>query len=184
MAEGDLHYRLGGNSQASKSLAAAVTFPTPRAMDANGVWQGRHAPSLNVVVNYPTPRVNSLCGVSGAWQQIQANPDLTPDEKRGMTSTGGALNPDWEEWFMFWPIGWTDLDTPNHRLVWYHPTFDPAAVTCEASASLPFIPRLTTRRKYRVARVKAIGNGQYPPTALIMAEWGFEFLQLLNKGEK
>ena len=85
---------------------------------------------------------------------------------------------------MFWPIGWTDLDTPNHRLVWYHPTFDPAAVTCEASASLPFIPRLTTRRKYRVARVKAIGNGQYPPTAFIMAEWGFEFLQLLTKGEK
>jgi hypothetical protein len=98
-------------------------------------------------------------------------------------SSGGALNPDWEEWLMFWPIGWTDIDTPNHRLVWYHPTFDPAAVNCEECASLPFVPRLTTRRKYRVNRVKAIGNGQYPPTAFVMAEWGSELLQLLQEKE-
>ena len=52
--------------------------------------------------------------------------------------------------------------------------------TCEASASLPFIPRLTTRRKHRAARIKAIGNGQYPPTAFIMSKWGFELLQNLG----
>lgn len=171
----------------------SLAWPSPCATDYKGPGKnGDLRDRLDYAVergatkshDFPAPRVNSLCGGSGAWQQIQANPDLTPYEKREMTSTGGALNPDWEEWLMFWPIGWTDLDTPNHRLVWYHPTFDPAAVTCEASASLPFIPRLTTRRKYRVARVKAIGNGQYPPTAFIMAEWGFEFLQLLTKGEK
>ena len=158
---------------------------------------------------YPTPRALSLCGGSGSYQQIKSNQNLTADEKRALIASAGRgnkydtptvhgdggsggkgtmpkygqLNPDWEEWLMAWPIGWTDLDTPNYRLVWYHPTFDPAAVTCEASASLPFIPRLTTRRKYRAARVKAIGNGQYPPTAFIMAEWGFEFLQLLNRSQ-
>ena len=157
MAEGDLHYRLGGNSQASKSLAAAVVFPTPCRDGTGGVGAKKHLRNLA---------------------------QIGPDFQAFNNGCRNSLNPDWEEWLMFWPIGWTDLDTPNHRLVWYHPTFDPAAVTCEASASLPFIPRLTTRRKYRVARVKAIGNGQYPPTAFIMAEWGFEFLQLLNKGEK
>ena len=130
---------------------------------------------------FPTPRTNSMCGGSGSWAQIQQNPDLTPEEKRGMTSTRGSLNPDWEEWLMFTPIGWTDLDTPNHRLLWLHPTFDPAATTSAASAALPYIPRLTTRRKYRVARVKGLGNMQYPPTAFIMSAWGFAFLQLQQK---
>lgn len=110
-----------------------------------------------------------ICKSQGKLKSMTINSEATP-------SDGGALNPDWEEWLMFWPIGWTDLDTPNHRLVWYHPTFDPAAVTCEASAALPFIPRLTTRRKHRVARVKEIGNGQYPPTAFLAQEWGFALL--------
>ena len=152
------------------------SFPTPRANDANGPWLGQHAPGLNVGVNFPMPRTNTMRGGSGAWAQIQQNPDLTPEEKRGMTSTRGSLNPDWEEWLMCTPIGWTDLDTPNHRLLWLHPTHDPAARTCAESACLPYIPRLTTRRKYRNARVKGIGNMQYPPTAFIMAAWGFAFL--------
>ena len=124
-------------------------------------------------------------GASGSFarlQQLAADGVITEEERRNMASgNAGRLNPDWVEWLMFWPIGWTDIDTPNHRLVWYHPTFDPAAVTCEASASLPFIPRLTTRRKFRVARVKEIGNGQYPPTAFIAAEWGFCLLQWMRE---
>jgi DNA (cytosine-5)-methyltransferase 1 len=26
-----------------------------------------------------------------------------------VTHNGGKLNPDWVEWLMGWPIGWTDL---------------------------------------------------------------------------
>ena len=196
-ASGDLHYRLGGNSQASKCLAVAV-YPTPTAKDANGPWHTTHAPSLNVVVTtYPTPRALSLCVGSGAYQQIKGNPNLTDDEKRaliasagrgakydtptvhgdggsgrkGTTPKYGQLNPDWEEWLMAWPVGWTDLETPNIRLVWLDPSIDPA--------DYGEIPRITNRRDNRPARVKEIGNGQFPPTAAAAFHWGLCVLEVV-----
>jgi hypothetical protein len=27
----------------------------------------------------------------------------------GIIPAGGQLNPTWEDWFMGWPIGWTDV---------------------------------------------------------------------------
>lgn len=143
---------------------------------------GRGATKSNT---YPTPGCKTMGGASGSFAKLHKlveNGTITEEERRNMASgNSGSLNPDWEEWLMCTPVGWTDLDTPNHRLLWLHPTFDPAATTCAASAALPYIPRLTTRRKYRVARVKGIGNMQYPPTAFIMAAWGFAFLQLQLK---
>ena len=94
---------------------------------------------------------------------------------KGTTPKYGQLNPDWEEWLMFWPVGWTDIETPNVRLVWLDPSIDPA--------DYGEIPRITNRRDNRPARVKAIGNGQYPPTAFIMAEWGFGLLLAIYQKE-
>jgi len=37
-------------------------------------------------------------------QQIRLNTQVSPDG-----SQAGQLNPDWVEWLMGWPIGWTDL---------------------------------------------------------------------------
>lgn len=31
------------------------------------------------------------------------------DPDMGVIGAGGQLNPDWVEWLMGWPIGWTDL---------------------------------------------------------------------------
>jgi hypothetical protein len=90
--------------------------------------------------------------------------------------TGVQLNPDWEEWYMAWPVGWTDLETPNIRLVWLDPSIDPA--------DFGEIPRITNRRDNRPARVKEIGNGQFPLTAAAAFHWGLCVLQLVNKGEK
>ncbi len=116
---------------------------------------------------FPTPRTKNLCGGSGSWAQIQNNPNLTVEEKRGLSSTNGALNPDWVEWLMFWPVGWTDLDCPDSRLVWLDPSTDPADFEDGA-----MIPRITTRRDQRVPRIKECGNGQFPLTAAIAFHWG------------
>ena len=199
-------------------------WPTPTAKDANGPWHTTHSPSLNVVVTtFPTPRSLSLCGGSGAYQQIKGNPNLTDDEKRALIASAGRgakyptpqtdhmgggemarkrlrklqsdgvlsaeetrglmmrtvgkqLNPDWEEWLMAWPVGWTDIETPNIRLVWLDPSLDPA--------DYGEIPRITTRRDNRPARVKEIGNGQFPLAAAVAFHWGLCVLQLVNKGEK
>jgi hypothetical protein len=49
-----------------------------------------------------------MCGGSGAWKQLKTN--TTIEEARLMgAGNGGKLNPDWVEWLMGWPLGWTDL---------------------------------------------------------------------------
>ena len=60
---------------------------------------------------YPTP-----CAADG---KDQASGDLyaainnvggqLTDPDMGVIQAGGQLNPDWVEWLMGWPIGWTDL---------------------------------------------------------------------------
>lgn len=91
--------------------------------------------------------------------------------RNGAMPKYGQLNPDWEEWLMAWPVGWTDLKTPNIRLVWLDPSIDPA--------DYGEIPRITNRRDNRPARVKEIGNGQFPLTAAVAFYWGLCVLEIV-----
>lgn len=110
-------------------------------------------------------------------------PGKTPRDRLGYAVNGetkstvyqiqerGQLNPDWEEWLMAWPVGWTDIETPNIRLVWLDPSIDPA--------DYGEIPRITNRRDNRPARVKEIGNGQFPLTAAVAFHWGLCVLEIV-----
>lgn len=89
-----------------------------------------------------------------------------------MTSTHGRLNPDWVEWLMGWPVGHTDPDRDAE------PDFRPLG---DDPATLPrddprYIPRITDRREHRVARIKALGNGQVPLCAAITFDEGLATL--------
>jgi len=68
----------------------------------------------------------------------------------------GQLNPDWVEWLMGWPIGWTIMDAIT-ELDWRDWSIDPA--------DGGEVPRVATGIKNRVGRLKAIGNGQVPQVA-------------------
>lgn len=161
-------------------------YPTPTAKDANGPWHTTHSPSLNVVcTQWPTPQSGDVkFGMNnnraGRQQMLTtAVRDVTFDTptvhgdggsgRKGTMPKYGQLNPDWEEWIMFWPVGWTDVETPNVRLVWLDPSIDPA--------DYGEIPRVTNRRDNRPARVKAIGNGQFPLSAAIAFHWGLCVLE-------
>lgn len=195
-ASGDLHYRLGGKSQASKCLAVAV-YPTPNSRYSkpgtarpHGGGSRGQAPQRNlndIVIKYPTPTAHDRYGhcpselrrVSPNLSAVAARYD-TPtvhgdggSGRKGTMPKYGQLNPDWEEWLMAWPVGWTDIETPNIRLVWLDPSIDPA--------DYGEIPRVTNRRDNRPARVKEIGNGQFPLTAAAAFHWGLCVLQLVNK---
>lgn len=74
---------------------------------------------------------------------------------------GGQLNPDWVEWLMGWPIGWTRI-TPLKELDWRDWQEDPAD-TGE-------IPRVTQEKTNRRQRLSAIGNGQVPQVAAMAQE--------------
>lgn len=61
---------------------------------------------------WPTPTA-SAWGATGQRKLLQKQVDagqITEAEKRQMSAgNGGKLNPEWVEWLMGFPIGWTDL---------------------------------------------------------------------------
>lgn len=63
---------------------------------------------------YPTPTTGAgLCGGEHHNQTLKAKEqagEITPEERRSMAAgNGGQLNPDWVEWLMGFPVGWTNL---------------------------------------------------------------------------
>lgn len=93
----------------------AQTWPTPKASD----WNKRGNVSAHprngltgAVMNFPTPTASdatkwsnqSLAERQAKGQQVRLNTAVSPQG-----GNGGRLNPDWVEWLMGWPIGWTDL---------------------------------------------------------------------------
>lgn len=85
-----------------------------------------------------------------------------PNSKQQGLSTieppvNGQLNPDWVEWLMGWPIGWTRIEPIE--LDWRDWSIDPADNN--------EIPRVSQPIENRVSRLKAIGNGQVPTVAAV-----------------
>lgn len=65
---------------------------------------------------WPTPTTGAgLCGGTGNFQQLKKLKDrgqITEEERRNMSQgNGGRLNPDWVEWLMGFPVGWTSLQS-------------------------------------------------------------------------
>ena len=88
------------------------SWPTPTVDDSSNVTRrsGKFQ-SLTRRVMFPTPQANEdAAGTpNGKMQRMLGN----CKEIRGKTAeewAGGTLNPNWVEWLMGWPIGWTDLN--------------------------------------------------------------------------
>jgi len=104
------HFRLWRTPQAwnSKQGPNRHPFMWPSANSRDwkdcGAKQGnRKSPNLGTIVHFPTPLVGGTgtsCHnqISGRFRKAM-EPHLPPG--------GGQLNPDWVEWLMGWPIGWT-----------------------------------------------------------------------------
>ncbi len=110
-------------------------------------------------LSWPTPKTNGMAGGSGAMEimerRVEAG-DMTNRDKLDMTAgNGGQLNPDWVEWLMGWPVGWTSLEPLT-----YIPDFS-------WEAEPENLPRIAQGVPHRVDRLKAIGNGQVPNTAAL-----------------
>ena len=92
-------------------------WPTPTATDskrgASPSDKLRKSPGLPAAVQmWRTPQASdsnkwsnqSLAERQAKGQQIRLNTQVSPDGGQG-----GQLNPEWVEWLMGWPIGWTEL---------------------------------------------------------------------------
>lgn len=94
--------------------AQARMFPTPTVQDSEndgGPSQyNRNSVPLNALVKMiPIPRATDGSN-GGPNQSRNGKPD-------GLTAfAGGSLNPDWVEWLMGFPVGWTACGVSETRL--------------------------------------------------------------------
>lgn len=110
-------------SMHSVNLSDAVRmWPTPKASDCKGSGPAGTKSAVHdlkkhnlkgAVMFYPTPTTGAgLCGGTGNFQQLknlEARGQITEEERRSMAAgNGGQLNPDWVEWMMGFPLGWTE----------------------------------------------------------------------------
>ena len=146
----------------------------------NGQLYLRDKPEPDILENdggwWPTPTASDFKGGTDAPRKDTGKPRndrldhcLEPGHK------GKRLNPDWVEWLMGWPIGWTSLDFINIDMKgwWrYCMSVEPARYWEDDPADIPVgekyhTPRLTTKKEYRAERLKACGNGQVPQQLLL-----------------
>lgn len=115
-------------------------LPTPKASDSIRMdcpsERRRRSPCLeSVVKTYPTPQASDYrnrghLGMPVIQRRVMKKKQICLS--MSVSDTSGALNPDWVEWLMGWPIGWTDLKplamdrfqswknahlTPSHKAV-------------------------------------------------------------------
>ncbi len=152
---------------------------------------------------WPTPMTTGMRGGSGVPKDLDERLNLpTPTALNGLRSSSssphhpgacqapghieyGELNPDWVEWIMNWPIGWTSLvphESCDHlhwqeltaaqaesgRNTWWanDPSDDP-----DLCIPKTVKPAGKVDNDLRMARIAALGNGQVP--SVVAAAWTF-----------
>lgn len=82
---------------------------------------------------------------------------------------GYVINPDWAEWYMGWPVGWTNISEPLTRTRckrWAQLVERDAWWTREIEmTALPATLLARTETTSHEKRIKALGNGQVPLVA-------------------
>ena len=149
---------------------AAKHWPTPTVSgnhNRKGLSKSSGDGLSTAVKTWPTPTVNDSKNCTLPPSQTKRD-NIPGALLRDGENAGGALNPTWVEWLMGWPMGWTSLEPmPNeHAEFWKKSTagmwwgHDPSTPPQEHSDSS--VPRAAAGVPARVARLKAIGNGQVP----------------------
>lgn len=128
-------------------------FPTPRGNCSTGASHAPNrqgSPDLQTVVQmFPTPAAQDA--KNSTLPPSQIGRDTLPGR---MLREGqkGQLNPDWVEWMMGFPRGWTDVGAQSEIL-----PRNPQWWDIE-----PTIPRVAVGIPHRAGRLKCLGNAVVP----------------------
>ena len=167
-------------------------WPTPVVSDYKGGVTGeamegysekkkaKRLSALKNAVLFPTPCITGLSSGTGNCEksnQLYEDGVINDDERRSFRAgNGGQLNPDWEEFLMGWPIGYTGLKPMDKAYFreWMQRAYEGRLWEYDP-ADLPeddenHIPRVSRDVPYRKERMIAIGNGQVPSSALLAEE--------------
>ena len=80
-------------------------WPTPKTRDWKAAGGNRHSMDLPTMVRWRSPTATEGIGGSQDPKKRKAGHHTI----RLRDQVGGPLNPEWVEWLIGWPIGWTDL---------------------------------------------------------------------------
>ena len=91
-----------------KEYGSLQLIPTPTCRGLDG---GAHSRiKLKKLNFFPTPISHNAKELTACPSNInRKTPGLGTLAAWGVLGTPGRLNPDWVEWLMGWPLGWTDL---------------------------------------------------------------------------
>jgi len=151
-------------------------WPTPSVTDSGGgilrdievSSTGSFSRKNKDGVRWRVPLRDAVPAHEKKWPTPNAHEPRLGYQDRSKGKKGTRLNPDWVEWLMGWPIGWTSLDPlPAENFdawvallligEWWHN--DPAE--CGS------VHRLTSKVPTRKQRLTAIGNGWVPQQAIL-----------------
>ena len=155
---------------------AAATWPTPTASPSGMYAESdetteKRPKSDNFITlaravnhlekqQWPTPTAREgKDGTAEACKNVPTNGLLGRTIHEGQNQPTAALNPDWVEWLMGVPIGWSSPE-PLPEGAWEEWITDITAGTWWDTER--DIPRVTTERTNRNKRLKALGNGIVP----------------------
>lgn len=143
--------RRGASLKSGDGLATAVKrMPTLTASDATG-GPGSSGRAGGYNLRTLVKRLPTL--LARDYRTGKSTSGDNPHKTRNLNDKfGGCLSPTWCEWFMGWPIGWTDLNPmPEFRIIPLGQ--DPA---CSGKIERLVQPRSIKRIP---ARIKMLGNG-------------------------
>jgi DNA (cytosine-5)-methyltransferase 1 len=137
--------------------STAKMYPTPHASCHTGASDSQEgSPNLQTYISmFPTPttpRPHDSESTAGKYMPSQNQKDLT----HAVAKEGGQLNPDWVEWLMGVPVGWTALDI---EVEYPEPPVDGEFWPNEPMG----VPRVVNNILNRVDRLKSLGNMVVPP---------------------
>lgn len=129
---------------------------------------------------WPSPNVSGLHNRKGAsatsgdglstavkmWERFAQHPQQENEQLP-------PLNPDWDEWLMGWPIGWTSLEPlPLRNMLFWAEAMSGGWWWDTDPANINIVPRLKAKVHGRQHRLRGIGNGQVP----LAAYWAWRIL--------
>ena len=189
---GGTFYRQDGSKMQRDLETAVRQWPMESATDhkgsgANGTLRDRldYAVERRKTKNqvYATP-VSGDGNGAGRSARKRGGDSLRDQITHGNEAPTTKLNPEWVEWLMGWPIGWTSADPlpAENILGWLSTTLGDEWWLSDPHPNPP--RSITHREKGRVARIKCLGNGQVPLQAagalLLLNGQGLPFLPFAN----